>query len=196
VPYRGHVTAQNVEVRRSARRRSTVTVFREGGKLVAVAPARLSRRTLDEIVPDLVEKFLVREKRRTVPAGTDELAIRARDLFARHVAPVVDDPLPAFSVRWATNQNRRWGSCTPADGTIRLSDRLRQMPSWVVDYVLLHEVLHLIEYGHTRRFRTLLNRYPLADRARGYLEGWSAVRLASPAPDTELLNQRASGAGH
>jgi len=162
-----------IEVRRSPRRRSTVTVFREGGKLVAVAPARLSRRAVEEIVPGLVEKFLSRERQRTVPAEPDDLTRRAVSLFERYVSPVVTESLPPFHVRWVTNQNRRWGSCTPADATIRLSSRLQPMPAWVVDYVLLHEVLHLIEYGHTRRFRTLLNRYPLAERARGYLEGYA-----------------------
>jgi len=159
-----------------------VTVFREGGKLVAVAPARLSRRALDEIVPGLVERFLARERTRTAPAGSDELTRRAQELFAKYLAPVVTEPLPAFSVRWVTNQSRRWGSCSPADGAIRLSDRLRPMPAWVVDYVLVHEVVHLVEYGHTRRFRALLNRYPLADRARGYLDGYAAGVRLTPRP--------------
>jgi len=163
-----------IEVRRSPRRRSTVTVFREGGKLVAVAPSRLSQRAVEEIVPGLVEKFLSRERERAIPSAPGDLTRRAQGLFARYVSPVVTESLPAFRVRWVTNQNRRWGSCTPTDATIRLSDRLQPLPAWVVDYVLLHEVLHLIEYGHTRRFRTLLNRYPLAERARGYLEGYAA----------------------
>ncbi len=59
--------------------------------------------------------------------------------------------MPA-TVRWVDNMTMRWGSCTPADGTIRISSRLRAMPTWVLDYVLVHELAHLIAPGHDRRF--------------------------------------------
>ena len=68
-----------------------------------------------------------------------------------------------------TNQNSRFGSCTPEDATIRLSHRLATMPVWVRDYVLVHELAHLIEGNHGKRFWKLVNRYPLTERARGYL---------------------------
>lgn len=68
-----------------------------------------------------------------------------------------------------TNQSQRWGSCTPDHGTIRLSDRLAGFPDWVVDYVIVHELAHLVELGHTARFWTLVNRYPMSERARGFL---------------------------
>src|SRR3712207_9069916 len=73
--------------------------------------------------------------------GDDELMARAQALSAAHLDGV---PQPA-SVRWVDNQNRRWGSCTPADRTIRLSSRLRAMPEYVVDYVLVHELAHRSE---------------------------------------------------
>jgi len=165
-----------VEVRRSARRRKTVTVFRENGRLVALVPQRAAARDLDRIVPGLVERYLRREQERRPSTQPDELASRVQALYDRYAAPASGEPLPAFTVRWVSNQGRRWGSCTPADGTIRLSDRLQAMPGWVADYVMLHEAIHLVEHGHTRRFRDLLARYPLAERARGYLEGWQAGR--------------------
>jgi hypothetical protein len=73
------------------------------------------------------------------------------------------------------NQGSRWGSCTPSDGTIRLSSRLQGMPPWVVDYVLLHELAHLAVPGHGPRFWALLESYPRTERARGYLEGVAAT---------------------
>ena len=92
------------------------------------------------------------------------------------------------SVRWATNQQTRWGSCTPRDGTIRLSTRLQGLPGWVVDYVLVHELAHLLESGHNERFWRLVERYPRTERARGFLEGVEAgVRReggSSPSEDT------------
>lgn len=83
------------------------------------------------------------------------------------------------SVRWVANQHRRWGSATPADGSIRLSHRLQGMPEWVLDYVLLHELAHLLQPGHGPQFWALLDGYPHRDRARGYLEGFSAGRAAA-----------------
>jgi hypothetical protein len=77
------------------------------------------------------------------------------------------------SVSWSQRQGRRWGSCTLATGEIRLSARLRQMPDWVVDYVLVHELVHLLEADHSSEFWSLVERYPRTERARGFLEGAS-----------------------
>jgi predicted metal-dependent hydrolase len=73
------------------------------------------------------------------------------------------------------NQGSRWGSCTPVDRTIRLSSRLQGMPSWVVDYVLVHELAHLLVPGHGPDFWALVEQFPRTERARGYLEGVSAT---------------------
>ena len=73
------------------------------------------------------------------------------------------------SIRYVTNQNKRFGSCTPSHGTIRISHRVSEMPAWVRDYVLVHELAHLVEPNHSRAFWDLVNRYPKTERARGYL---------------------------
>jgi predicted metal-dependent hydrolase len=86
------------------------------------------------------------------------------------------------SVRWVDNQRARWGSCTPGDRSIRLSSRLQAMPSWVVDYVLVHELAHLLEAGHDERFWAWVDRYPRAERAKGYLSGYSAAAHLEPPP--------------
>jgi predicted metal-dependent hydrolase len=72
-----------------------------------------------------------------------------------------------------SNQVKRWGSCSSHDRTIRLSDRLHGMPQWVVDYVLVHELAHLIEANHGPRFHALLANFPHTERAKGFLEGVS-----------------------
>jgi predicted metal-dependent hydrolase len=92
-------------------------------------------------------------------------------LAVRHLDPSVEPT----SVRWVDNQRNRWGSCTPADGTIRLSRRLVGMPDWVIDYVLFHELAHLLVPGHGPEFWALVARYPRAERARGFLEGVAAT---------------------
>ena len=89
-----------------------------------------------------------------------------------------------------TNQGSRWGSCTPVDGTIRLSDRLATMPGWVVDYVLVHELAHLIEIGHGPRFYRLVDAYPKAERARGYLLG--VVAGAGWAAEPDALDEESA----
>jgi predicted metal-dependent hydrolase len=89
------------------------------------------------------------------------------------------------SVRWVTNQQQRWGSCSPGDRSIRLSERLQGMPSWVVDYVLVHELAHLLEADHSPRFRELEARYPLAEKARAFLDGaaWAHGHAGRAAAD-------------
>ena len=96
-----------------------------------------------------------------------ELMVRAQELSRRWLR---GQAVPV-SVRWVGNQSARWGSCSTEDGTIRLSDRLQGMPQWVIDYVLLHELAHLIEANHSPKFHALLADYPHTQRAKGFLEG-------------------------
>ena len=157
-----------VEVRRSARRRRTVTAYRENGRTVVLIPAAFSAAEERRWVDQMVAKLQTREERRRRTLGSDEdLMARATELSTAHLA---GRAVPA-SVRWVDNQNRRWGSCTPADRTIRLSSRLRGMPEFVVDYVLVHELAHLLEPNHDERFWALVHAYPRAERALGFLEG-------------------------
>jgi hypothetical protein len=158
-----------VEVRRSARRRRTVSAYREGDRTIVLIPARMSRAEERRWVSMMLER-LARQDARLRPSD-DELMARARDLARRHL----DGRARPASVRWVTNQGSRWGSCTPVDRTIRLSTRLQGMPPWVVDYVLVHELAHLLVPGHGPDFWELVDRFPRTERARGYLEGVSAT---------------------
>lgn len=156
-----------IEVRRSRRRTRTVSAYREGAKVIVLIPARFSRAEEAEWVDTMLARL---ERRRTPQRRSDtDLVDRAARLCAE-----LDLPGPS-SVRWVTNQKTRWGSCTPADGSIRLSHRLRTMPEWVIDYVLVHELAHLRIAGHDARFWALVDRFPRAERAKGYLEGVAAA---------------------
>jgi predicted metal-dependent hydrolase len=158
-----------VEVRRSRRRRSTVAAYREDDRVVVMIPARMSRAEEQEWVATMLARLERSERRRRPSDAT--LMRRARDLNARYL----DGAATPGTVRWVDNQNSRWGSCTPADRAIRLSRRLEGMPGWVIDYVLVHELAHLLEVGHTARFWRLVDRYPKAERAKGFLEGVAAA---------------------
>ncbi len=177
-----------VEVRRSARRRRTVTAYRESGRTVVLIPAAFSPAEERRWVAQMVAKLQTREERRRRALGGDEeLMLRARALSAAHLDGLAE---PA-SVRWVDNQQRRWGSCTPADRSIRLSSRLQSMPEYVVDYVLVHELVHLLEPGHDDRFWALVARYPRAERARGFLEGVELANTAGAAgeePEPDLVD--------
>ena len=161
-----------VEVRRSQRRRRTVSAYRDGERVVVLIPDRFSRAEETEWVERMLARLAAREER--IQRTDDELLARARRLTNRYLPDHATRVVPA-SVRWVTNQNGRWGSCTPDDGTIRISHRIQEMPDWVIDYVLLHELAHLVVPSHSARFWDLVNRYPKAERARGYLEGISAA---------------------
>jgi predicted metal-dependent hydrolase len=158
-----------IEVRRSARRKRTVTARRDGDKTVVMVPAGLSPADEEEWIAAVLKRLAARERRRNPSDAA--LLHRAHELSARYL----DGRAAPASVRWVNNQHNRWGSCTPDDRTIRLSAQLRGMPGWVVDYVLLHELTHLIVPGHGPAFWKLVNRYAKTERARGYLEGVAAA---------------------
>ncbi|HET8614761.1 MAG TPA: M48 family metallopeptidase [Actinomycetales bacterium] len=160
---------RGVEVRRSRRRRRTVSAYREAGRTVVLIPAAFTRRQEQEWVATMVAR-LERQDRRRRPSDS-ALASRAAELSGRYLGGAARPT----SVAWVDNQRSRWGSCTPLDGTIRISSRVRGMPSWVLDYVLLHELAHLIQPRHGPHFWALLESYPRTERARGYLEGVAAT---------------------
>ncbi len=151
-----------VVVIRSRRRRKTVQAREVGAWVEILIPAWMSAAEEAHWVGEMRRRLARRE-----PGTNDDLARRARDLASRYRLPA------PTGVTWSTRQGHRWGSCTPATGTIRISDRLAEAPGWVLDYVLIHELAHLKVPAHNARFDALVGRYPRTERARGFLEGWS-----------------------
>lgn len=147
-----------IEVIRSTRRRKTAQARLNGDVLEVRIPARLTATEEHDMVEHFREKF---ERGRLATA----IDLEAR---ASQLATQFDLPRPT-TIRWVSNQKHRWGSCTPDDGSIRLSDRLIPFPQWVIEYVIVHELAHLTEYRHNDNFWALVNRYPLSERARGFL---------------------------
>ncbi len=165
------VDGHRVEVRRSARRRRSVQAYRDGERIVVLLPAALSRREAEEWTSKMVARVVAKERsgpQRAAPSD-DALTSRAAELSEQYL----EGRAQPRSVRWVTNQNSRWGSCTPSTGTIRLSHRLQVMPPWVVDYVLVHELSHLLVAAHNASFWAWVGRYPHTERARGFLDGVS-----------------------
>lgn len=161
------VSGQVVEVRRSARRRRTINGYRADGRIVVLVPAGLSGRDEARAVEDMVQRVQAPRDRKRRGRPDHDLMERAAFLSRKYLA----DQAHPVSVRWVSNQRRRWGSCTPSEGTIRLSNSLQGMPAYVVDSVLLHELAHLLQPGHGRDFWALLAGYPDLMRAQAYLDG-------------------------
>ncbi len=147
-----------VEVIRSAKRKKSSQARLKGSLLEIRIPSWISTEQEYEIVNHFVGKF---ERSRS----SDDIDLTQR---SSRLAADLGLPVPE-SIRWVTNQAHRWGSCTPSDRTIRISDRLAGYPSWVLDYVIVHELAHLLEPNHGASFWALVNRYSRAERARGFL---------------------------
>lgn len=156
-----------VEVRRSARRRKTVSAFWEGSTAVVAIPARFSRAEEEHWVERMVARLQQDTARRNRPATDEALMGRAGELSRLYLGGRAS---PA-SIRWVTNQRRRWGSCTPSQRTIRISHELQRMPDWVVDYVIVHELAHLLVSGHGPAFWRLVEAYPRLAEAKAFLAG-------------------------
>ena len=147
-----------VDVVRSRRRKRTVQAYVVDGRVRVLVPAGLPG-------PEearLVETMVARATRR-FESSTVDLSDRAGQLARRF-----DLPVPS-AIEWSDPQMARWGSCTPVDGRIRISNRLAAMPPWVLDWVIIHELAHLAVPDHGARFKTLVGRYELGERAEGYL---------------------------
>lgn len=147
-----------VDVIRSRKRKRTAQAYEAGGRLRVLIPAHLSDSEEAAVVADLVTKIT-----RKLASTTTDLEARAREVAARY------ELRTPTTVVWSERQTSRWGSCSPREGTIRISTRLAGMPHWVLDWVLVHELAHLEVSNHGERFKALVGRYPLAERAEGYL---------------------------
>lgn len=175
-----------VVVRRSARRRRTVSAHWSEDTVVLSVPQSATRREIEHWTRELVPRVVERRRREAAKGADrrsdDRLLQRAQELSRRHL----DGRARPADVRWSVRQTTRWGSATPATGVIRISAQLQEAPEWVLDFVLVHELAHLLEADHSPRFRELEARYPLAGKAQAFLDGaaW-AHRSAGRAPEDQ-----------
>ncbi|MFH1673707.1 MAG: M48 family metallopeptidase [Pseudomonadota bacterium] len=148
---------------RSKKRRKTVQAREVDGKLEVLAPAAMSDKELAPVIGTLKRRI----ERRKVKSELDDKALEKRAHRLNH--QYFDGLLRWESIAWVANQNKRHGSCTPCRGTIRISHRIAKMPRFVQDYIIIHELAHLVEPNHSKKFWEAVYRYPKAERARGYL---------------------------
>ena len=152
-----------IRINRSRKRRKTIQARENNGVLEILAPAHMSDKQIEPYIRNLKERIDRQKKLARLDDGHLEKCAAA--LNRRYFKNL----LKWESIRWVTNQNKRNGSCTPSRGTIRISHNIAEMPRFVQDYVIIHELAHLIEPNHGRRFWELVYQYPKTERARGYL---------------------------
>ncbi|MCW4464366.1 M48 family metallopeptidase [Glutamicibacter sp. MNS18] len=163
----------NIPVRivRSTRRTKTISSQWKNERFVVSVPAALSESAERTFVEEMLKKYRQRKVNANLANSDDMLQQRAYQLDRRYTGGLARP----VSVRWVSNQDKRWGSATLYERTIRLSNRLQYMPQWVQDYVLVHELCHLVEPadGHGPRFQALLDRFERRAEADIYLKAFS-----------------------
>ena len=179
------ISEGEIIVIRSTRRKKNISAYRQGGRIVVSIPARMSKADERAMVPEMVAKIRAQEAAATM--SEESLSIRAGELLSRLAPEITVRPL---SVNWRA-MRERWGSCTGADRSIRISDRLKGAPEHVLDFVLFHEAIHLQFFDHGPRFKELLARFPEEELAEAYLRGYEAAETALTAPEAlkKLLNK-------
>lgn len=155
-----------IEVRRSAKRKKTVSVSKELDTYVLRTPVRYSVEANIRSLTDLFNRLSARDH-----SSAEDLVNLADEMSTRYFG----GRLRPQSIRWVTNQNlSRWASTTTSTGDIRVSHRLQSVPRWVLETVVVHELVHLQIGPHSSQFHALANRHPRQSDAKIYLDGFSA----------------------
>lgn len=155
-----------IKIVRSSRRLRTVSGRLIKDTLLINAPLVLSKEKLDKIVADFKQKF----ERKIIKNNldkSDDLVARAARINEKYFL----NKLKIRSIQYVTGQNSRFGCCNYHTADIRISHKVGLMPEWVRDYVVLHEMAHLVEPNHGLAFWEIVNRYKLSERAKGFLMG-------------------------
>jgi predicted metal-dependent hydrolase len=161
----------SVAVIRSRRSKKTVSARLRDGVLTITVPSWMSDRQADEWVAKMRTRY---EKARR--SSSTDLAARAQALSRSYGLP------QQTSIVWTRELTSRWGSCTTDTGAIRINGKLQRAPVWVLDYVIVHELAHLVHADHSPAFWAVVRRYPKTERAIGFLMG---MGLAESDSDTD-----------
>ena len=153
-----------IKVVRSPDRKKTIQAKLIGETLIVYLPCGMHREEERKIIERMKKKIEDQKLKRNINKD-DYLIKRFADFNNRYFRGT----LKVNSIEFVTNQECRRGSCTPSNGTIRLSHKLLDMPKWVLDYVLMHEMSHLLHPDHSKAFWEKVSEYKYAERARGFL---------------------------
>lgn len=161
-------TSEVVEIRRSKKRTRSVAAWRESGRLIISVPARMSRKEIDHHILELTSRIISAEK----VMGDEALIELSDQLISQYLQPEFNELKPV-SITWSARQKELHGSCTSVDRTIRIAKRLATAPDYVIEVVLLHELIHLLHHDHNKEFYELVKRHPRYVEAEAFLAGMS-----------------------
>ena len=155
---------KNVKVIRTRRRRRSASARMVKDTLLVRVPHRISDEDLQSIIKDFtlkIEKKLLKKRLNT----DKDLAKRAGELNKEYFS----GKLRIDSIEYVTDQNSKFGCCDYGRRKIRIAHHVAAMPAWVRDYVLVHELCHLVHPDHGAAFWESVSRYKHMERAKGYL---------------------------
>ncbi len=168
-----------VVIRRDKRLRKSARWVQQGdGSILLRVPHRTPRWQIEPLLEDVARGLGRIEQRRTRGAARTDSDLQAR---AEHInRTCFKGKISWAAIRWVSNMEKRLGSCTNGgqnDGHIRISNRIRDWPQWVIDYVIAHELAHRVHSNHSKAFWKYLEAgYPLTARARGFIQGMGFAR--------------------
>ncbi|MBX3085395.1 MAG: M48 family metallopeptidase [Anaerolineae bacterium] len=158
-----------IEISVDSRLRTMARWSLNGETVKLRVPRNITRTDLERLIQDIVPRILKQRKR---AARTSDVNLMER--AAAINAAYFNNELSWNSIRWVSNMQHRLGSCTTGgttDGDIRISDRIRRWPQYVVDYILAHEICHRKYPNHSQEFWDYLASYPHTQKAIGFIEG-------------------------
>ncbi|MCK4463780.1 MAG: M48 family metallopeptidase, partial [Candidatus Omnitrophica bacterium] len=153
-----------VEIIRSEKRRRTISARLVKDIMYVYAPAKISDTELKNTIDSLKRRLKKKKLKHNIDRTSD-----LKTIAERINREYFNGGLKIKSIEYSTNQLRSFGCCNYKTQRIRISHRLWQMPAWVQDYVILHEMAHLIEPNHSKSFWDIVFQYKLTERAKGYL---------------------------
>ena len=153
-----------VEIRRSKRRKKTVSAKLYGDVMHVFAPHNIPEKELKKVIKNFKKRFA----RQNIKKKLNEEQ-NLNEVFNKLNKIYFDGKIKIKSIEYVTNQQKRCGSCNYKKKTIRIAHYLAHMPEWVRDYVIIHEMAHILEPNHSKAFWNIVYRYNLAERARGFL---------------------------
>jgi predicted metal-dependent hydrolase len=158
-----------VTVEADPRLRKTARWLLRDNTITLRVPPKMTRPQIEQIIEEITPR-ITRQRKRARRQTDPNLMERAEALNRQYFG----GELSWHSIRWVNNMEHRLGSCTTGgttDGDIRISERIRKWPAYVVDYILAHEICHRKYPNHSPEFWDYLARYPFVEKALGFIEG-------------------------
>jgi predicted metal-dependent hydrolase len=167
-----------VSVNPDSRLRRTVRWMLRGSEIQMRVPQSMNRSQIEKMIEDILPR-IARQRKRARKQADVNLMTRAAEINAAYFG----GELTWHTIRWVKNMDRRLGSFTTGgttDGDIRISERIRRWPQYVIDYILAHEMCHRIFPNHSAEFWAYLSRYPHTEKAIGFVEGVAYAEGTDP----------------